>query len=61
MTDLSKLQNCIERIEEALTQPPSDEQIATLMDAWEEGDKILEELKEKKDDLGSMDRDGDSD
>ena len=41
MTDLSKLQNCLERIEEALTLPPSDEQIEKIMGAWEEGEEIL--------------------
>ena len=45
--DLAKLQDCLERIEEALTMPSSDEQIQTMMEAWEEGDKIVQGITEK--------------
>jgi hypothetical protein len=47
MIDLLKLKSCLEEIEEALTLPPSDEQTKRLIDAWEEGERILKgELNE---------------
>jgi len=41
MIDLSKLKDCVEEIEEAITLPPSLDQIERLTKALEEGDKII--------------------